>query len=481
MNIVRGGEMNSLPETPTLCRQARELTNQKWTESGDSRKAIWHIPVILSWTRPPTHQESKMVTKRDWVGWGTEWKPTATLARVARCVGRNGAGRESTAPEPPRRAWSPLRVPLPPPLPRPPAREKPGAHPAPALTSRLPGAGPLRPPTPRGGLRRPGSSSCRGVPSAGGVGGRETRLALTCSPASWWRQHLAMVLQLPRAGASLIALASLPRCQSAVAVLGHREPKSGGVCSWRACEWGPERACVRARVSSSDRKEGSGISWHPNWSPRRAGARGGAQASPLFPSSLFHRVKVIKRCVHRGKAEVPQPWPAPAVARGPRRRRGARSAPPTARIEAVLQQLPALLHIWFVCFERGVKTFPLASRRLPLSRTHTHPPAPSPALPLAPWGKAIGRNDSPSGKQSLPRTSPVPRLSQVPGLQRGGVAGEVRGSKAGRLGAARRGGSALCRPPPSRRQLPRIRCPLFPLLAPPSQLLPFRRLGARST
>lgn len=167
----------------------------------------------------------------------------------------------------------------------------------------------------------------------------------SCSPASWWRQHLAMVLQLPRAGASLIALASLPRCQSAVAVLGHREPKSGGVCSWRACEWGPERACVRARVSSSDRKEGSGISCHPNWSPLRAGARGSARASALFLRSLFHRVKVIKRCVHRGKAEVPQPWPAPAVARGPRRRRGARSAPPTARIEAVLQQLPALLHI----------------------------------------------------------------------------------------------------------------------------------------
>lgn len=57
-----------------------------------------------------------------------------------------------------------------------------------------------------------------------------------------------MLLQLPRAGASLIALASLPRCQSAVPVQGHREPKSGGVCSGRAGERVPS---VRERARAS--------------------------------------------------------------------------------------------------------------------------------------------------------------------------------------------------------------------------------------
>lgn len=92
----------------------------------------------------------------------------------------------------------------------------------------------------------PGPPAAARVPSTGGS--RGARLAPTCSPTSWWRQHLAMLLQLPRACASLIALALLPRCQSAVPVQGHREPKSGGVCSWRACERGPKRACARALV-----------------------------------------------------------------------------------------------------------------------------------------------------------------------------------------------------------------------------------------
>lgn len=68
------------------------------------------------------------------------------------------------------------------------------------------------------------------------------------------------------------------------------------------------------------------------------------------------------------------------------------------------------------------------------SHTHSHILCSfSPALPFALWGKAIGRNDSPSGKNPPTRTSPVPRLSQVPGLQRGGVAGQVRGRKEERL------------------------------------------------
>lgn len=98
-----------------------------------------------------------------------------------------------------------------------------------------------------GGFRVRGLTVAAPVPSTGRR--PEARLAPTCSPASRWRQHLAMLLQFLRAGASLIALASLPRCQSAVTIQGHREPKSGAVCSWRAaCECGPERASVRARV-----------------------------------------------------------------------------------------------------------------------------------------------------------------------------------------------------------------------------------------
>lgn len=97
------------------------------------------------------------------------------------------------------------------------------AQPASALTSLLPPVSPLQPRTPgEGRLPGTGCSSCRPSPQRP----REAPLAPTCSPASWWRQHLAMLLQLPRARASLIALASLPRCQSAVPVQGHRDPKS---------------------------------------------------------------------------------------------------------------------------------------------------------------------------------------------------------------------------------------------------------------
>lgn len=231
---------------------------------------------------------------------------------------------------------SPLGVPLPPPI-----LWTPNQH----LLSPLafPGRAPYSPrPPEKGGLPGPGSSSCRPSPQRR----RQARLAPTCSPASWWRQHLAMLLQLPRARASLIALASLPRCQSPVTVLGHREPKSGGVCSWRACECGPKRACVRARVcvSSSESKEGSGISRHPNWNPLKVGGRWRAGAS-FLSSSRFSQVKVIKRFVYWGNAEVPQPSPAPTVASGPRRMRAVRSAPHNARIKAVLQQLPLLLHL----------------------------------------------------------------------------------------------------------------------------------------
>lgn len=245
----RGGEIDSLVATPTVCRQAQELTNQKWTESTDFRKATWHLPWMLPWSRPPTpNWESKMVTNRDGFGWGIELKPSLISSWVACWVGRNGAERSESAPlsKPPRN---------PPILSRRPSTLAPiltaqeetlAAQPAPL--SFPPGSTPTAPTPPRRrGLPRPGCSSGRPRPQRGRV--EEARLAPTCSPASWWPQHLAMLLQLPRARASLIALALYPRCQSAVPVQGHRDPKSGGGCSWRAREGGPERACVRALVS----------------------------------------------------------------------------------------------------------------------------------------------------------------------------------------------------------------------------------------
>ena len=154
----------------------------------------------------------------------------------------------------------------------------PGARPAPALTPRRPGAGPLRPAT-------PGSSSCRPLPGAGGEGRRETLLAPTCSPASWWRQHLATLLQLPRARASLIALASLPRCQSAVAVQGHREPTSGVGCArgGRVRVALSARVCARVFPPAMAKRAQESLDIHTGV-PLKAGARWRARTSPLFPA-----------------------------------------------------------------------------------------------------------------------------------------------------------------------------------------------------
>nr|CAI9703240.1 unnamed protein product [Rangifer tarandus platyrhynchus] len=123
--------------------------------------------------------------------------------------------------------------------------------------------------------------------------------------------------------------------------------------------------------------------------------------------------------------------------------RAVRSAPHTARIKAVSQQSP-LFSIPDLCALK-TRSNDFSSRRTsPHTATHAHILSSlSPALPFALWGKAIGRNSSPSGKPPPPRTSPVPRLSRVPGLRRAREAGEVRGRTEERL-------RARC-PPPSRR------------------------------
>lgn len=56
------------------------------------------------------------------------------------------------------------------------------------------------------------------------------------------------------------------------------------------------------------------------------------------------------------------------------------------------------------------------SSRLVVSPSHTHSHilrSFAPALPFALWGKAIARNSSPSGKQTLPRTFPGSRRFRV--------------------------------------------------------------------
>ena len=123
--------------------------------------------------------------------------------------------------------------------------------------------------------------------------------------------------------------------------------------------------------------------------------------------------------------------------------RAVRSAPHAARIKAVSQQSPLLSISDLFAFKTPSNDF---SSRCTSSHTDTHAhilSSFSPALPFALWGKAIGRNSSPSGKQPPPRTSPVPWLSQVPGFRRARVAGEVWDRTEERL-------RARC-PPPSRR------------------------------
>lgn len=103
------------------------------------------------------------------------------------------------------------------------------------------------------------------------------------------------------------------------------------------------------------------------------------------------------------------------------------------------------------------------------SLTLTHPRFPVSHLPFALWGKAVGRNDSPSGKEPRPRTSPGPWLSG-PGSPMwrscwGGSGQEGREALS----------SAVLRPRDA--SIPQFRCPL---LAARSQLMPSQRLCAES-
>ena len=181
---------------------------------------------------------------------------------------------------------------------------------------------------------------------------------------------------------------------------------------------------------------------------------GGVREPRLLSSSRFSQVKVIKRFVYWGNAEVPQPSPAPAVASGPRRMRAVRSAPPNARIKAVLQQLPLLLHLWFVCFERRVKTFPHATRRLCLSHIHTltHPRFLFPRPPFLLSGER-----QLDGTVHLQKSSLRHVLLQFPGFRRSRVS--VVRELLGRFGVGRRRGSELGSLPPARRWSSSVRRP----------------------
>lgn len=174
----------------------------------------------------------------------------------------------------------------------------------------------------------------------------------------------------------------------------------------------------------------------------------------LLPASLFHNVKVIKRFVYWRKAKVPQPLAAPAVACCPRRMRAVRSALWTARIKAVLQQLPLLFHLWFVLLLRPSKDF--SSRltsSLPLTHTHTH----TSSVPSLPPSLLFSGERQLDGMIHLQESSLGHALLEFPGSRRYRVSNvvELLG------GSGQEGGEALSSadvPPPDAR-VPRSRCP----------------------
>lgn len=248
----------------------------------------------------------------------------------------------------------------------------------------------------------------------------ETRLAPTCSPASRWRQHLAMLLQLPRARASLTALASLPRCQSAVTVQEHREPTSGGgVCSWRACECGPERACVRARVPPPMAKRvQESLDIHAGVPPES-----GCKVARVDLASL---PRFLPPCQSNQKTCVRSQSPGPAAPAGARGRPlcspGAWGAlgSPDCENPGGLAAIPSLFHLCFVCSERRVDF----SSRLVVSPSHIHTRSHilRPSLPPSRWLSRERQLDATIHLQES-------RALRFPGFRRSPVsgAGELRG------------------------------------------------------
>lgn len=82
-----------------------------------------------------------------------------------------------------------------------------------------------------------------------------------------------------------------------------------------------------------------------------------------------------------------------------------------------------------------MKTFPLASRWLSLSRTHAHPPSPSPRSLLL-SGERQSHRTVHLQESSLRRVLLQSPVLAGPGLQRRGAAGEVRGRKDEALSSA---------------------------------------------
>ncbi|XP_041612890.1 collagen alpha-1(I) chain-like [Vulpes lagopus] len=265
--------------------------------------------------------------------------------------------------------------------PRPPGSDPRPAPERPAGTCRhLPGAPRLRPclhlPAPRPDplhLPAPRASPAPRLRPPAPAGTPRPPLAPTCSPASRWRQHLATLLQLPRAGACLTALASLPRRPAAAA-----QGTGARVRGCELAEGGSAARGVRARSLLRARAAQAPLAIQAGAPCTRGGCAAGSRADG-------------------GK-------PGPAAPAGPRRRARARSAPdPDCRPPGAPAAPPS----------------PCPTR--PPSRPRAHLPRAG-GLP----GSAHGRSGSAGPRRS--RLCPAPRGS------RGAHASGCRGSAAARGG-----------------------------------------------
>lgn len=256
---------------------------------------------------------------------------------------------------------------------------------------------------------------------------------------------------------------------------------SRGIGTWSptvcASECDPECACGCCLLRRL--KEGSAVSLHTSWGSPPRSKWEVQRARPVSGlCSLSHSVKVLKRFVD---------WAGGSQSvRSPRRRPGSpwlssamrpmRSAPATARrIQAGSSNRRSYSISDLFAFSRERRLFLSPRVVSPFhTRARLHVPHPSPALPRVLWGKAIGRDDSPSTEQPRPcDSSSSPALS---GLRGSGVDRFWAGSPALRSAPSPREASAFPqlahRPPlvpsptPGRRRL-RVH-----LAATPDQLQP---------